>query len=108
MVDKEQRRRWRKHSQLHATIAAAWSVWAAGRRKHQPPRLPEIPQDLVGMTCGTRTRAGTPCKLSGLYANGRYKLHGGKSTGPKSEAGRRQSAENGKKGGRPRAQNLTP
>lgn len=108
MVDKEKRRRWRRYSQLHATIAAAWNAWAAGRRKTQPPRLPEIPADLVGMTCSAKTRAGTPCKLTSIYDSGRCKLHGGMSTGPKSAAGRRQSAENGKKGGRPRAENLTP
>lgn len=108
MVDKEQRRRWRRYSQLHATIAAAWNAWASGRRKHQPPRLPEIPEDLVGLTCGAKTRAGTPYKLNSIYANGRCKFHGGLSTGPKSEAGRRQSVENGKKGGRPRGGNPTP
>ena len=109
MKDDEQRRRWRRYFQIRATIATAWASWAAGRRKHQPPRLPEIPADLVGMTCGARTRAGTPCKLSSIiYANGRCKLHGGMSTGPKSAAGRRQSVENGKKGGRPRAKNPTP
>lgn len=45
-------------------------------------------------TCGARTRAGTPCKRRDLYANGRCRLHGGLSTGPKSEAGREAARRN--------------
>ncbi|MFE0409231.1 HGGxSTG domain-containing protein [Citrobacter freundii] len=29
------------------------------------------------MTCGAKTRKGTPCKLTSLYGSGRCKLHGG-------------------------------
>lgn len=47
------------------------------------------------LTCGARTRAGTPCKQRGLYSNGRCKLHGGLSTGPRTEAGKASSARNG-------------
>ncbi|MEY8747019.1 HGGxSTG domain-containing protein [Bacillales bacterium AN1005] len=32
--------------------------------------------------CGAKTRSGEPCKRKAL-ANGRCRLHGGKSTGPK-------------------------
>ncbi|WP_172619363.1 HGGxSTG domain-containing protein [Paenibacillus alvei] len=32
--------------------------------------------------CGAKTRSGQPCKRKAL-ANGRCRLHGGKSTGPK-------------------------
>jgi hypothetical protein len=53
-------------------------------------------------TCGARTRAGTPCKNTNLWWNGRCRFHGGLSTGPRTEQGRRQSAVNGKRGGRPR------
>ncbi len=52
--------------------------------------------------CGAKTRAGTPCKQKAVYANGRCKFHGGLSTGPKTPQGRRQSAINGRLGGRPR------
>ena len=52
--------------------------------------------------CGARTRAGSACKRRPIYPSGRCKFHGGLSTGPKTEQGRRQSAENGRKGGRPR------
>ncbi len=36
--------------------------------------------------CGARTRAGPPCK-SPAMANGRCRMHGGKSTGPRSAEG---------------------
>ncbi|MEA3271552.1 HGGxSTG domain-containing protein [Ralstonia pickettii] len=47
------------------------------------------------MTCGARTRAGTPCKMTAIHRNGRCKLHGGMSTGPRSNAGKARSAANG-------------
>lgn len=37
-------------------------------------------------TCGARTRKGTPCRCRAL-GNGRCKLHGGLSTGPKTAEG---------------------
>jgi hypothetical protein len=37
--------------------------------------------------CGARTRAGTPCKAAAM-PNGRCRMHGGPSTGPKTEAGK--------------------
>lgn len=37
-------------------------------------------------TCGAKTRRGTPCRCRALQ-NGRCRLHGGKSTGPKSADG---------------------
>lgn len=36
--------------------------------------------------CGAKTRAGTPCRCFALR-NGRCKLHGGLSTGPKTSEG---------------------
>jgi hypothetical protein len=52
--------------------------------------------------CGAKTRAGTPCKRRDIYQSGRCRLHGGLSTGPKTEAGREQSRINGRRGGRPK------
>ena len=46
-----------------------------------------------GEKCGARTRHGTPCQCKAL-PNGRCKLHGGKSTGPKTPEGKRRSAAN--------------
>jgi hypothetical protein len=42
--------------------------------------------------CGARTRQGRPCVGTAL-ANGRCRMHGGTSTGPKTEAGRRRAIE---------------
>lgn len=67
------------------------------RLNHYP-----YPPEFYAFTCRAKTRAGTPCKLRPFHPNGRCNFHGGPSTGPKTEQGRRQSAENGKKGGRPR------
>lgn len=59
-------------------------------------RSPPFPSYLEGLTCGAKTRKGTPCKLTSLYRSGRCKFHGGLSTGPKTEEGKRRAAENGK------------
>ena len=58
---------------------------------------PSFPEELRGMTCGAKTRAGTPCKQKGIYRNGRCKLHGGLSTGPRTKRGKRRSSMNWKK-----------
>ena len=45
--------------------------------------------------CGAKTRKGTPCRRVDIYNGGRCRLHGGLSTGPKTEEGKRRSALNG-------------
>ncbi len=40
------------------------------------------------LKCGARTRKGTPCRAPGNGAGGRCKLHGGKSTGPRTKKGK--------------------
>ena len=40
-----------------------------------------------GQRCEARTRRGTPCQRPGNKLNGRCKLHGGRSTGPRTEEG---------------------
>jgi len=42
-------------------------------------------------SCGARTRAGTPCKRLGKLKTGRCRLHGGLSTGPRTEEGLKKS-----------------
>ena len=37
--------------------------------------------------CGAKTRKGTPCQRPAYKRNGRSSLHGGRSTGPKTEDG---------------------
>ena len=84
-TDADRRRRWREHHIEHERIAREW---AARGYQHPPPKYPPLPHDLIGLACGARTRAGTPCKLTAIYSNGRCKLHGGLSTGPPSDEGR--------------------
>ncbi|MBB5458683.1 HGGxSTG domain-containing protein [Paraburkholderia sp. Cpub6] len=59
------------------------------------PDCPPLPADLVGLRCGAKTPAGTPCKRVDLYANGRCPLHGGLSTGPTTPEGKARAASNG-------------
>ena len=40
--------------------------------------------------CGAKTRKGTPCKAPAM-ANGRCRMHGGKSTGPRTPEGLERS-----------------
>ena len=40
-----------------------------------------------GVRCEARTRRGTLCKRPGSKQNGKCRLHGGRSTGPKTEQG---------------------
>ncbi len=52
-------------------------------------------QDLVQREfCGARTRAGTPCRRKDLYENGRCRLHGGWSTGPRTPEGKVKVTQN--------------
>lgn len=93
------RETWRRHFLEHQRIT---SEWASRGYTFPPPRFPALPEALRGLCCGAKTRAGTPCKLTAVFLNGRCKLHGGLSTGPTSEAGKAVARENGKRGGRPR------
>ena len=43
--------------------------------------------DWPGQRCGAKTRKGTPCQRPAYKCNGRCSLHGGRSTGPKTEDG---------------------
>jgi hypothetical protein len=74
------------------------SAWG---RAYQLARQSWTPASPVP-ACGARTRAGTPCRMTDLWFNGRCKFHGGMSTGPRTPEGRMQSAINGRRGGRPR------
>ena len=48
-----------------------------------------------GERCGAKTRRGTPCQRPANKKNGRCRLHGGASSGPRTEVGRaRISAAN--------------
>lgn len=90
--DRERRARWRAYCRQHDALAAEWR--AAGY-PHPAPDFPPFPNALRGLACGAKTRAGTPCKRTDIYANGRCKFHGGLSTGPTSAEGRVRAALNG-------------
>jgi len=95
----DKRGRWREYHALCDAIRRRWHE----RCYQQPlPRCPPYPADLIGLACGAKTRAGTPCKITTLYFGGRCKWHGGMSSGPKTEVGKEQSRINGRKGGRPK------
>lgn len=86
------RKLWRAHCDA---MAQARADWVARAFTHPPPPLPLLPPELIGLSCGARTRAGTPCKLTAIYRNGRCKLHGGLSTGPTTADGKARCALNG-------------
>ena len=43
--------------------------------------------DWPGQRCGAKTRQGLPCKRPANKRNGRCRLHGGASTGPRTKEG---------------------
>jgi len=92
MSTPELRRLWRRYHDEHDRLFDLWE--ASDYDPKLKPNIP-FPEELRGLTCGARTRAGTPCKQTGLYRNGRCKLHGGLSTGPTTDEGRRKSSLNG-------------
>ena len=48
--------------------------------------------DWSGQRCGAKTRRGTACQSPANKRNGRCRLHGGQSTGPKTAEGRAKIA----------------
>ena len=60
--------------------------------------------DWPGRRCGAKTRQGTPCQNPAIKDRARCKLHGGKSTGPRTADGKaRVAAAHTKHGRRSRA-----
>jgi len=57
-----------------------------------PRKADKPPAFLSSPRCGAKTRKGPPCK-SPAMANGRCRMHGGKSTGPKTAEGRAKCAQ---------------
>ena len=48
--------------------------------------------DWPGQRCGAKTRRGVPCQRPANKRNGRCRLHGGASSGPRTEQGRAKIA----------------
>ncbi len=93
ITDDEKRALWRRHHEDHTR---AFEAWAAAGYELTWPAMPVFPELCRGLACGAKTRTGTPCKLTSIYLNGRCKLHGGLSTGPKTKRGKARSARNGR------------
>lgn len=72
----------------HARNRALWRRWC--------DEGGEFPAECADLTCGAKTRAGTPCKRKDLYRSSRCKLHGGLSTRSRTAKGKRRSSRNGK------------
>jgi hypothetical protein len=73
---------------------AKWErTWTRERRTIPPP----VPALCRTFTCGAQTRQGTSCQRRDVHhgPSGRCKLHGGRSTGPKTVEGKRRAALNG-------------
>lgn len=70
--------------------AAQEVIWGELGSPYPQPSAP-FPEELRGLICGAKTRAGTPCKRRDLHLSGRCRLHGGLSTGPKSTSSSAQS-----------------
>jgi hypothetical protein len=85
------------HRRYYLECDKAYAKWQKKEGYPLPMELPTYPEELRGMTCSAKTRAGTPCKQKRIYINGRCKLHGGLSTGPRTKRGKRRSSLNWKK-----------
>lgn len=89
------RKRWKKHCDEHDRVAEQWRQQGYS---YPPPDFPQLPDDLRDLYCGARAKStGKPCKRRDIYSNGRCKLHGGLSTGPKTIKGKHNSSRNGTK-----------
>ncbi len=78
----------------HQQRTDEYQAWeASGFDSASRPPLRQIPDDLRCMQCEAMTRAGTPCKRTDIYANGRCKFHGGMSTGARTEEGKARQRE---------------
>jgi len=75
-------------SELHYELSDALD--AAALAEYEATRLRRTDGKPM---CGARTRSGRPCRAPGVGKGGRCRMHGGLSTGPRTEAGRQCVAE---------------
>ena len=92
LTDGQKRVLWRRHHEEHAR---AFEAWVAAGYEPMRPAMAVLPEVCRGLECGSKTRAGSTCKLTSNFLNGRCKLHGGLSTGPKTKKGKARPARNG-------------
>jgi hypothetical protein len=53
----------------------------------------KLPAFVDAPRCGARNRAGHPCRAPAMRGKARCQMHGGKSTGPRTLAGRERAAK---------------
>lgn len=47
----------------------------------------------LAKTCGAKNRKGNPCECKQLFKAGRYRFHGGLSTGPRTAEGKAKAIQ---------------
>ena len=95
-------------AEARAGAAQRRKEWSAEQsRRWRAAQAPQRPQKEERPHCGARTRAGGQCQaravwLAGAAAprNGRCRMHGGLSTGARTEGGQRRAREGGERGRR--------
>lgn len=99
---------WKRFNRAHMVIKISssptqsqlrgfWKAWwdVSEKMRREVGYVIRKPKELRGLTCGARNRKGSPCNRHDLHRSGRCRLHGGMSTGPKTENGKRWSARSG-------------
>ena len=83
LTQDEKRQLHRQFSREHQRIAEErdriWQEWEDLRRQNplakipvpELPEYPKYPEECVDLTCGAKTRKGTPCKRKDVYQSGR-------------------------------------
>lgn len=93
MDELDLKRRRRAYFERGRLLYDIWKL--SGFDERFRPSYPPLPDEFRGMRCGARTRSGTLCKRRDIGDNGRCKLHGSMSTGPRTIEGKRKSSLNG-------------
>ena len=82
----------------YKALSDRFAEWSKGCYRPPSPLGIEYPNICKGMKCEAKTRNGHPCKNDGTsFSNGRCKFHGGMSSGPITQEGKKISAGNGRK-----------
>ncbi len=82
----------------HRSPFTCTTTGSASLPKTQPPSPPPSvkrrgnPDLHLSPRCGARTRAGCPCRAPAIHGKLRCRMHGGRSTGPRTEEGRARLA----------------
>jgi hypothetical protein len=78
---------------MGARARASWGLTGRTRDMTLVSNQPSPNRRKGRLLCGAKTRAGGCCQVRAELGKARCRFHGGKSTGPKTEAGRNRIAE---------------